>query len=54
MGAVAQNLELLYFQGLYKPILYADKVLDHSHDGLLSVSEATTNKETAKYSSRFG
>jgi uncharacterized protein len=44
MGEAAQNLrELSYFQGLYLPLLYAEKVLDHNHDGLLSVSEATKN-----------
>ncbi len=44
MGAVAQNIrEIGHFQGLYLPLLYAEKVLDHNHDGLLSVSEATKN-----------
>jgi uncharacterized protein len=44
MGAVAQNLmEMLYFQDIYLPLLYAESVLDHNHDGLLSVSEATMN-----------
>jgi pimeloyl-ACP methyl ester carboxylesterase len=44
MGAAAQNLrELAYFQSVYLPLLYAEKVLDHNHDGLLSVSEATKN-----------
>jgi uncharacterized protein len=44
MGAVAQNIrEIGYFQGLYLPLLYAEKVLDHNHDGLLSISEATKN-----------
>ena len=44
LGAVAQNLrEILYFQIVNKPLLYAETVLDHNHDGLLSVSEATKN-----------
>ena len=34
MGAVAQNIrEIGHFQGLYLPLLYAEKVLDHNHDG---------------------
>jgi pimeloyl-ACP methyl ester carboxylesterase len=41
MGIVAQNVrELLYFQDVITPVLYAEKVLDHDHNGLLSVSEA--------------
>jgi uncharacterized protein len=44
MGALAQNLrEIGYFQAVHIPLLYAEKVLDHNHDGLLSVSEATKN-----------
>ena len=44
MGVVAQNLrEILYLQMVNKPLLYAETVLDHNHDGLLSVSEATKN-----------
>ena len=44
MGAMAQNVrELGYFQAIYLPLLYGEKVLDHNHDGLLSVSEATKN-----------
>ena len=40
MGAVAQNLrELLYSQTVTKPVLYVQQVLDHNHDGLLSVQE---------------
>jgi uncharacterized protein len=34
---------MLYFQVLYLPLLYAESILDHNHDGLLSVSEATMN-----------
>lgn len=42
MGALAQQfMEPLYFQ--HTPILYAKKVLDRNHDGLLSVSEAKSN-----------
>jgi predicted esterase len=44
MGAVAQNMsELLYLQAVTTPLLYAQNVLDHRHDGLLSVQEASTN-----------
>ena len=44
MGAVAQNMgELGYFQGVTLPVLYAQQVLDHSHNGLLSVQEASEN-----------
>jgi uncharacterized protein len=44
MGAIAQNLgisELGYFQGVTTPLLYAQQVLDHNHNGLLSVQEAS-------------
>jgi pimeloyl-ACP methyl ester carboxylesterase len=41
MGAAAQNVyELGYFQNVDIKVLYAEKVLDRNHDGLLSVSEA--------------
>jgi pimeloyl-ACP methyl ester carboxylesterase len=45
MGAVAQNVvrELGYFQGVTLPVLYAQQVLDHNHNGLLSVQEASKN-----------
>ena len=45
LGAVAQNLgrEMTYFQVVTRTLLYAEKVLDHNHDGLLSVSKATKN-----------
>jgi uncharacterized protein len=40
-AAGAQNAyELGYFQNVDLKVLYAEKVLDHDHDGLLSVSEA--------------
>jgi uncharacterized protein len=44
MGALAQQLrEPLYFQFVNRSILYAERVLDYNHDGLLSVSEANKN-----------
>jgi uncharacterized protein len=44
MGVVAQNLcDLAYLQSVGTPLLYAEKVLDHNHDGLLSLSEANKN-----------
>jgi uncharacterized protein len=44
MGAIAQNLgtsHLAYFQGVTTPLLYLQQVLDHDHNGLISVSEAS-------------
>jgi uncharacterized protein len=44
MGAIAQNLgisDLGYFQGVTTPLLYLQQVLDHNHNGLISVSEAS-------------
>jgi alpha-beta hydrolase superfamily lysophospholipase len=44
MGAVAQNTrELLYFQVVTNRVLYAQQVLDHNHNGLVSVQEALEN-----------
>jgi uncharacterized protein len=44
MGSVAQNLrEVVYFQKVTKPVLYAQQVLDRNHNGLLSVREASEN-----------
>jgi uncharacterized protein len=44
IGAVAQNLSKLQeFQGVSLPVLYAKEVLDHNHDGLLSLREANKN-----------
>jgi hypothetical protein len=44
MEMVAQNLrDIGYFQGATLPILYAQQVLDHNHNGLLSVQEASEN-----------
>jgi uncharacterized protein len=44
MGAIAQNLgisDLGFFQGVTTPLLYVQQVLDHNHNGLISVSEAS-------------
>jgi uncharacterized protein len=42
MGALAQNMsEILYFQTVSLPILYAQQVLDKNHNGALSVQEAS-------------
>jgi pimeloyl-ACP methyl ester carboxylesterase len=44
MGTLAQNLrDIGYFQGVTLPVLYAQQVLDHNHNGLLSVQEASEN-----------
>jgi hypothetical protein len=44
MGAVAQNLsKLVELQAVSTPILYAKEMLDHTHDGLLSLKEANEN-----------
>ena len=44
MGALAQNLrEIGDFQGVSLPVLYAQQVLDHNHNGLISVQEASEN-----------
>ena len=44
MGALAQNLsDIGYIQGVTLPLLYAQQVLDHNHNGLLSVKEANSN-----------
>ena len=32
-----------YFQGVTNPVNYAQQVLDHNHDGLISVQEASKN-----------
>jgi uncharacterized protein len=40
MGAVAQNMgETLYFQTVNLPILYAQKVLDKNHTGMISIQQ---------------
>jgi alpha-beta hydrolase superfamily lysophospholipase len=44
MGAVAQNFSKIgEFQVVSLPLLYAKEVLDHTHDGLLSLKEANEN-----------
>ena len=44
MGALAQNLaDIGYFQAVTNPVNYAQQVLDHNHNGLLSVQEADEN-----------
>jgi predicted esterase len=44
MGAVAQNFTKIgEFQGVSLPILYAKQILDHNHNGMLSVNEASEN-----------
>jgi uncharacterized protein len=44
MGAVAQNWRnITYFQTVTNPVLYAQQVLDHNRNGLISVQEATEN-----------
>ncbi|MFL6524045.1 MAG: alpha/beta hydrolase family protein [Nitrososphaera sp.] len=42
IGAQAQNLrDGVYFQEAYLPMLYAEKVLDHNHNGSISIQEAS-------------
>lgn len=44
MAAVAQNLrDLLYFQLVTREVNYAQQNLDHNHNGLISVQEASEN-----------
>jgi len=44
MGALAQNLtDIGYFQAMTNPLSYAQQVLDHNHNGLLSLQEASEN-----------
>ena len=44
MGSVVQNFtDLTYFQFVTRPVLYAQQVLDHNHNGLISVQEASEN-----------
>lgn len=43
-AAAAQNFRhLVYYQIVTIPVLYAQQVLDHDHNGLLSVQEASKN-----------
>ena len=42
MGAAANNTrDSVYFREVTIPLLYAQRVLDHNHNGLISISEAT-------------
>jgi uncharacterized protein len=42
IGAQAQNLrDSVYFQWVYLPLLYAKNVLDHNHNGSISIQEAS-------------
>ncbi|MGH9982830.1 MAG: alpha/beta hydrolase [Nitrososphaeraceae archaeon] len=44
MGAVAQNFsDIGYLQAVTLPILYVQQVLDHNHNGFISVQEASEN-----------
>jgi uncharacterized protein len=44
MGTLAQNFsKIAEFQGVSLPLLYAKEMLDHTHDGLLSLQEANKN-----------
>jgi pimeloyl-ACP methyl ester carboxylesterase len=38
IGAQAQNMrDAVYFQWVYLPLLYAEKILDHNHNGSISI-----------------
>jgi pimeloyl-ACP methyl ester carboxylesterase len=42
IGAQAQNMrDAVYFQWVYLPLLYAEKILDHNHNGSISIQEAS-------------
>src|SRR5205823_14773412 len=42
IGAQAQNMrDAVYFQWVYLPLLYAQNVLDHNHNGSISIQEAS-------------
>jgi pimeloyl-ACP methyl ester carboxylesterase len=42
ISAQAENVrENVYFQWVYLPLLYAQKVLDHNHNGSISIQEAS-------------
>ncbi len=43
MGTLAQTLRAIGYEQMMVPILYAQKVLDHNHNGLLSLQEASEN-----------
>ena len=42
ISAQAENVrDNVYFQYVYLPLLYAQKVLDHNHNGSISIQEAS-------------
>ena len=41
MGTLAQNLKEIGNYQIMVPVLYAQKVLDHNHTGLISFQEAS-------------
>ena len=42
VSAQAENVrDNVYFQYVYLPLLYAEKVLDHNHNGTISIQEAS-------------
>ena len=44
MASIAINMsDLVYFQGVTNPVNYAQQILDHNHNGLISVQEASEN-----------
>jgi pimeloyl-ACP methyl ester carboxylesterase len=51
MGTLAQSLREIGYDQLMIPILYAQKVLDHNRNGLISLQEASENPV---FSSLFG
>ena len=49
MAPVAEKWrDMIYFQEVAHPLLYAEKVLDRNHDGLLSLSEASKRSNFQK------
>ena len=51
MGTLAQNLNEIGYGQAMLPVLYAQQVLDHDHNGLISVKEAS---EDTVFRSLFG
>ena len=51
MGTLAQNLYEIGYGQVMGPVLYAQQVLDHDHNGLISVKEAS---EDPVFTSLFG
>ena len=51
MGTLAQNLYEIGYAQIMGPVLYAQQVLDHAHNGLISVKEAS---EDPVFRSLFG